>query len=91
LTTVHISIHCSSLPFSVWNFTSLRERLRSILMSVGLSVCMSVCPRGYIRNPRAIFTKIFVDVAYVRGSVLLWHADDRPYHLSAGRGWRECI
>jgi len=27
-----------------------------------------------------------VHVAYVRGSVLLLHVDDRPYRVSAGRG-----
>ena len=39
---------------------------------------------------RAIFTKSFVHVAYVRGSVLLRHVDDRPHHLSARSGRREC-
>ena len=29
--------------------------------------------------------QIFVHVAYVRGLVL-WHVDDRPHRLSAGRG-----
>jgi len=29
---------------------------------------------------------IFVHVAYVRGSDLLRHVDDRPHRLSAGRG-----
>jgi len=30
--------------------------------------------------------QIFVHVAYIRGSVLLRHVDDRPHRLSAGRG-----
>jgi len=30
--------------------------------------------------------QMFVHVAYVRGSVLLRHVDDRPHRLSAGRG-----
>ena len=35
-----------------------------------------------------ILTNFFVHVAYVRGSVLLRHVDDRPHRLSAGRGDR---
>jgi len=35
---------------------------------------------------RVIFTKFLTHVAYVHGSVLLWHVDDRPHRLSAGRG-----
>jgi len=46
-------------------------------------VCLSVCEDI---SARVIFTKFFVHVAYVRGSVLLWHLDDRPHRLSAGRG-----
>ena len=54
-----------------------------------LSVCLSV--RGDIPGTtRAIITTFFVHVAYVRGSVLLGHVDDRPHHLSLGRGWRGC-
>jgi len=64
-----------------------RERLRSIVMS--MSVCLSVCQDISGTTP-AIFIKFFVHVAYVRGSVLLHHVDDKPHHLSAGRGWREC-
>ena len=37
-------------------------------------------------STRAIFTKFFVHVAHARGSVLQ-HVDDRPHHLSAGRGF----
>jgi len=35
----------------------------------------------------AIFSKFFVHVARVRGSVLLWHVYDWPHHLSLGRGF----
>jgi len=35
-----------------------------------------------------IFTKFLMHVAYVCGSVLLLHVDDRPHHLSARRGDR---
>jgi len=34
---------------------------------------------------RVIFTKFFVHVAYVRGSVLIRHVYDRLHHLSPGR------
>jgi len=47
---------------------------------------VSVCPRGYLRNHTRDLYPFFVHVAYVRGSVLLWHVDDRPHRLSAGRG-----
>jgi len=51
--------------------------------SVCLSLCLSV--RKYIfGTTRAIFG------AYIRGSVLLRHVDDRPHRLSAGRRSREC-
>ena len=66
-------------------FTSPRQRLRSIVMS------MSVCPIGYPRNHTRDLYQFFVHDAYVRGSDLLWHADNRPHRLSARRGWRECI
>ena len=49
-----------------------------------LSVCLSV--RGDISGTiRGIFTKFFVHVAYVHGSVLLWHVDNRLHCLSVGR------
>jgi len=51
---------------------------------VCVSVCLSV-RQNISGTTRAIFTKFFVHVAYVRGSVLLWHVDDRPHRLSAGR------
>ena len=42
--------------------------------------------------PHARSLLFFVDVAYVRGSVILRHADDRPHRLSARRGdWRSVI
>jgi len=69
-----------------------RERLRSIVMSMSVCVCvcLCVCPRGYLRNCIRDLCQIFVHVAYVRSSVILRHADDRPHRLSAGRGWRKC-
>ena len=51
---------------------------RSIVMSVSVCVCLCVfvCLRSYLRNYTAIFAKVFVHVAYGRGSVLLWrHCD----------------
>jgi len=51
---------------------------------VRLSVCFSV-REDISGTTRAIFTN-FVHVAYGRGSVPLWHVDDRPHRLSAGRG-----
>jgi len=50
-----------------------------------MSVCLSV-REDISGNARAIFTELFVHVAYVPGSVLLRHVDDRPHRLSAGRG-----
>ena len=50
-------------------------------MSVCLSVREDISP-----GPHARSLPIFVHVAYVRGSVLLRHVDDRPHCLSAGRG-----
>jgi len=55
------------------------------VMSMSVSVCLSV-RKDISGTTRAIFTKFFVHVAYVRGSVLLWLVDDRPHRLSAGRG-----
>jgi len=46
---------------------------------------VSVCPTDIFGTTRAVFTKFFVHVAYVRGSVLLRHVDNRPHHLSEGR------
>jgi len=54
---------------------------------MSMSVCASVCLSARISpEPHARFYKIFVHVAYVRGSILLRHVDDRPHRLSAGRG-----
>ena len=61
-----------------------RERLRSIVMSK--FVCVSVCLSDRISpEPHARSLPIFVHVAYVRGTVLLRHVDDRPHRLSPGR------
>ena len=50
-------------------------------------VCLCVCLYARISpEPHARSLPIFVRVAYVRGSVLLRHVDDRPHRLSAGRG-----
>jgi len=49
-------------------------------------VCVSVCPTGYLRNPTRDPHETFVHVAYFRGSVLLWHVDDRPHRLLARKG-----
>jgi len=54
------------------------------VMSI-LSVCLSV-QKDISGTTRAVFTKFFMHVAYVRGSALLRHVDDRPHRLSVGRG-----
>ena len=59
-----------------------RERLRSIVMS--MSVCGPVClsvQQDVSGITRAIFTKFFVHVAYVHGSVILRHLCDRQHRL----------
>jgi len=64
---------------------------------VCLSVCLSVCREDISGTTRAIFTKLFVHVAYVRGAVFLRYVDDddRPHRLSAGRddgsAQRDCL
>ena len=55
-------------------------------MSVRGSVCLSV-REDISGTTRAIFTKFFMHVACVRGSVLLRHVYDRPHRLSPGRGF----
>ena len=52
---------------------------------VCVSLCLSV-RKDISGITLVIFTKFVVHVAYVRGSVLLRHVDDRPHRLSAGRG-----
>ena len=67
----------------------LLQRWQSIVMSMSECVCVCVClfvRQDISRMIRVIFTKLFVHVAHVRGSVLLRHFDDRPHCLSAGRG-----
>jgi len=59
------------------------EQLRSIVIS--MSVCLFV-REDISRTTRAIFTIFFVCVAYVCGSVVLRHVDDRPRRLSVERG-----
>jgi len=53
-------------------------------MFVSVSVCEDISG-----TTRALYTKLFVYVAYVRGSVLVQYVDDRLHRLSAGRGRRE--
>jgi len=48
-----------------------------------VSVCLSA---RISREPHARSLALFAHVAYVRGSVLLRHVDDRPHRLSAERG-----
>ena len=48
-----------------------------------LSVCL---PYRISLEPHLRSLPVFVHVAYVRCSVLLWHVDDRPHCLLAGRG-----
>jgi len=54
---------------------------------LSVCVCLSVCPRGYLQNHTCDLYQIFVHVAYVRGSVLFRHVDDRPHRVSLGRGF----
>ena len=57
---------------------------------MSMSVCVSACRSVHediSGTTRAIFTKFFVHVACVHGSVLLRHVYDRPHRLSPGRGF----
>jgi len=53
---------------------------------VCLWVCLSVC-KDISGTTLAIFSKLFVHVAYVHGSVLLRHVYDRSHRLSPGKGF----
>jgi len=59
-----------------------------VCVCLSVSLCARLSPEPQARS--LVFTNFFVHVAYVRGSVLLWHVDDRPHRLSAGREWRVC-
>ena len=63
------------------------EVLWWICLSVCLSLCLYVC-KDISGTTHTIFTKFFVHVAYVCGSVLLRHIGDRPHRLSTGKGDR---
>jgi len=52
--------------------------------------CIAYRWEGSDGTPHVSFTKYFVHVAHVRGSVLLQHVDDRPHRLLAGRVWQKC-
>jgi len=59
-----------------------------VCLWVCLSVCVCLSVRDDIsRTTRSIFTKFFVHVACVSGSVLLQHVYDRPHRLSPGMGF----
>jgi len=64
---------------------SVRPSVRPSL-SVRPSVCLSV-RQPISRTTSAIFTKFFVHVAYVHGSVLLRHVYDRLHCLLPGRNF----
>ena len=57
-----------------------------VYVCLSACVCLSFCPRGYLRNHIRDLYQILMPVAYVRGSVLLRHVDDRLHRLPAGRG-----
>jgi len=48
--------------------------------------CIAYRWEGSDGTSRVSFSKYFVHVAHVRGSVLLQYVDDRPHRLLAGRG-----
>ena len=49
-------------------------------------MCLSV-REDISRTTHVIFTKFFVHVVYVCGSVLFRHVDNKLHRLSAGRGF----
>ena len=57
-----------------------------VLWLVCLCVCVSV-QQDISGTTRTVFTKFFAHVAYGCGLVFLQHVDDRPHHLSPGRGF----
>jgi len=57
-----------------------------LCLSVCLSLCLSV-REDISRTTGAIFTRFFVHVACVRGSVHLQHVYDRAHCLLPGRGF----
>jgi len=79
-------LECCAILTFICVYTLLlrpREGLRSIVIS--MSLCVSV-REDISGTTHAVFTKFFVFVAYVRGSVILWHVVDRLHRLSAERG-----
>jgi len=93
LAIIYIAWQLVSCGILYWTLITspVWEQLQSILMSI--SVCLAVClsvHEDISGITRALFTEFFVHVAYERGSVLLWHVDDRPHHLSLERRWWEC-
>jgi len=97
LTLIHIQSWTSLIHTEYHNNSCVDQRMTLcycevlwwVCLSVRLSVCLSVClsvREDISGTTRAIFTKYFAHVAYVRGSVLRRHVDDRPHRPSAGRG-----
>jgi len=70
-------------PQNLMLLLHLQKRWRSIVMSTSecVSVCLSVCEH-ISGATRVIFTKVFLHVAYGRGSVFLRQGDKIP----RGRG-----
>jgi len=58
---------------------------RAVKRLLSVCLCLSV-HKDISGTTRRIFTKFFVHVACVRGSVLLRHVDNKPHRLLAGRG-----
>jgi len=91
-----LSMLVNKLPFSLsagfFYFThAVVEKYcdEYICVGVSLSVCLSACVSVHediSATTRVIFIKFVMHVAYVHGSVLLRHVDNRPHRLSAGRG-----